>query len=380
VEFRDSEALVNDDLIMALHAALEHNDRICDFDLDLTLVSDSELEKVGAAMQQPFPALTRLELRGSYVASAQPDSFLGGSAPRLRTLVVELHPFPRISRLVLSAPHLVRLELGITDPGYISPEAMVTCLSALTRLEILSICFVYRPHRKRQHPPPTGTLLPVLAVLKLKVACEYLEDFVARIDTPLLDKLTIDMFIQLSFDAPQLTQFISRSPKLKVHDEAHVVFSGWGGLVKLPPTFVIGWGTGSSPVLSSLVRVCSSSFLQTFILAVERLYIREIALSPTLEHVFDSNQWLEFFHLFTAVKDLFISQEFVPRVAPTLQGLVDEERVTEVLPALQNLFLEEPLPAVPVREAIDNFVAARQPTSHPITTFCWERERNKRTW
>ena len=47
----------------------------------------------------------------------------------------------------------------------------------------------------------------------------------ARIDAPLLANLSITFFHQLIFNTPHLTQFISRTPKFKAHDEARVVFS-----------------------------------------------------------------------------------------------------------------------------------------------------------
>jgi hypothetical protein len=53
---------------------------------------------------------------------------------------------------------------------------------------------------------------------------EYLEDLVVRIDTPLLDHLTISFFHRFIPNTPQLAQFINRSPKLKAHNEACVEF------------------------------------------------------------------------------------------------------------------------------------------------------------
>jgi hypothetical protein len=107
-------------------AALEHNDRICE--LDLFDIPSSQLEKVLAAMQQPFPALTRLWLwPRDETAPVVPASFLGGSAPRLQTLILDRIPFPGLPKLLLSATHLVHLDLWrIPHSGYISPEAMVT--------------------------------------------------------------------------------------------------------------------------------------------------------------------------------------------------------------------------------------------------------------
>jgi len=100
---------------------------------------------------------------------------------------------------------------------------------------------------------------------------------------------------------------------------------------------------------------------------LEQLYIRENnQLQLHWQDDIESSQWLELLHPFTAVKDLYLSQEFAPRIAPSLQELV-EGRAMEVLPALQNLFLEDPQPSGPVEEDIGQFVAARQLTRHPIT-------------
>ena len=60
-------------------AALEQNDRICE--LASHELTSSEFEKVLAATQQPFPALTHLRLwLREETTPVVPDSFLGGSA------------------------------------------------------------------------------------------------------------------------------------------------------------------------------------------------------------------------------------------------------------------------------------------------------------
>ena len=109
--------------------------------------------------------------------------------------------------------------------------------------------------------------------------------------------------------------------------------------------------------------------------AVERLYILEGQnLRPSWQDDIESGQWMEVLHPISAVKDLYLSWEFAPRIAPTLQELV-EGRVTEVLPALQTLFLEEALPLGPVQESIEKFVAARHLAGHPVAVSLWERNR-----
>jgi hypothetical protein len=297
-------------------AALEHNDHICE--LALFDIPSSQLESALAAMQQPFPALTRLLLQSrDETAPVHPDSFLGGSAPQLRTLFLDCIPFPGLPTLLLSATHLVDLDLRrIPYSGYISPDAMVTSLSVLTGLERLDIGFETprRPGQRSRRPPPrTRTHLPVLTEMRFIGVSEYLEELLARIDAPLLDKLTITFFNRLVFDTPQLAQFIIRTPKFKLHDEARVVFSDWDVWITLPQAsdgrLHLGITCGQSEwQLSSLAQVCSSSFPQTLIPAVERLYILEAGVSRLhWQNDIENSQWLELLRPFTAAKDLYIS-------------------------------------------------------------------------
>ena len=362
-------------------AALEQNDRICE--LASHELTSSEFEKVLAATQQPFPALTHLRLwLREETTPVVPDSFLGGSAPQLQKLILDRIPFPGLPKLLLSATHLVYLDLQrIPHSGYISPEAMVTCISVLTSLKSLYISFESprsRPDRRsRRPPPPTRTLLPVLTELTFKGVSEYLEDLLARIDAPLLDKSDITFFHQLIFDTPQLAQFISRTPKFKAHDQARVSFSNQFVRVALGGGLHLEISCQcrkSDWQLSSMAQICSSSFPRTLISMVERLSIREYLYEPwQLEVDIENSQWLEFLHPFAAVKDLHISRIFTPSIAPALQEL-SGERATEVLPALQSLLLERYPSEYSrlVQESIGQFVSARQLAGHPIAVSRWE--------
>jgi hypothetical protein len=373
-----------------LVAALEHNDRIRE--LDLSEIRGGQLEKVWAAMQKPFPALSRLGILPVIrLPPAVPSSFLGGSAPRLRSLSLQSIPFPGVLNLLLSATHLVHLHLWrIPHSEYFSPEEIATCLSMLTRLERLSIGFespLIHPDRKRP-PPQTRTLLPFLTGLWFEGFSEYLEDLVARIDAPRLNTLAITFLPELIFDTPQLVQFISRAPKLRSPGEARVVFSKRNVSVTLPLTFDTPMKlpmdralklavscTQPDQQLASLAQVCSSSFPRALVSAVEPLYIIEGRyLGLHWRDDIENSQWLELLHPFTSVKNLYISEEFVPRIAPALQELVGE-RVTELLPALRNLFLEEKLPSGSVQENFEHFerfIAARQLTNHSVSISRWE--------
>jgi hypothetical protein len=335
-------------------AVLEHKNRVCEIRLGPGSNPSSQWDKVFAAMQAPFAALTDLRLQSrDQTTLVVPNSFLGGYAPHLRTFILDSIPFPGLPRLLFSATHLVHLSLWrIPHSGYIPPETMVTCLLMLTSLESLIIGFESPqscPDWKSRRPtPPTRTLLPVLTKLWFKGVSEYLEDLMARIDAPLLDKLKITFFNQLIFDTPELAQFIDRTPNFKTHHEARVEFSHSSVRVTFRQTYdgVLELAISCSQSdwqLSSLAQVCSLSFPRALIRAVEQLDIHE-AGSPGMcwQDDIESSQWLELLHPFTSVKNLYISQEFAPRITPVLQGIL-AERVREVLPALQTLYKEERL-------------------------------------
>jgi hypothetical protein len=214
---------------------------------------------------------------------------------------------------------------------------------------------------------------------------EYLEDFVARIDAPLLNNLAIDFFHPQLFDTLRLTQFTSRALNFKTYNEARVVFSQFSKgfisvvvRVTLPRTsdgeIELAICCDEVWQLPSLAQLCSS-FRQGPISVVEHLYITgNRTLPPDWPDDIERGQWLELFHAFPAVKGLHISREFVPRIAPALQELIGE-RVIEVLPALQTLFLEETLLLGPIQEIIGQFVAARQLASHPVAISNWDPRR-----
>lgn len=132
--WEDDLLACNEDNIVA---TLEH-DRVCD--IQLSGGPSLLLEKLLATMQEPFPALAYLELDKNDIAPVIPDSFLGGFAPDLKELSLIGIPisFAGLRKVLLSATDLAILSLSnIPHSGYFSPEAIVTCLSALTRLKIL---------------------------------------------------------------------------------------------------------------------------------------------------------------------------------------------------------------------------------------------------
>ena len=379
IESYDDYRIGNVDNIVAV---LERSDRVCQ--IILPQISNSDLEILLAAMQRPFPELTDLSLFDTVgeMVPVVSDSFLGGSAPRLKHLWLDRIPFLALRKLILSAPHLVTLYLENTPhSGYISPEAMVTALSSLTGLEILRLEFQSPrscpDQANRRSPPSTHSVLPVLRHFTFKGVSEYLEDLVARIDAPLLNSLQVTFFNDTVFYTPQIMQFISRTPTSRGLENAIItVWSRDASLVFSSRTF----GDGDVSVrilcqgldwqLSSVEQVCTSCLppLST----LEDLYIHDHRYSqPDWEHDIENGLWLQLLHSFTAVKNLYIGEEIALLIGPALQEL-SEGRTTEVLPALQNIFLKGLEPSGPVQEGIRQFVASRQVTSRPIAVSLWD--------
>jgi hypothetical protein len=310
---------------------------------------------------------------------------LGGSVPRLRYLTFTRIPFPGLPKPLLSATHLVELHLlGVPHSGYISPEEMVTCLSALTSLRSLSLGFESPqscPDQESGHyapPPPTRPVLPTLTDFQFGGVNEYLEDFLARIDAPRLYWLEIMFFNDIFFDTPQLIQFIGRTLTSNPPNEAHVAFDDWEVRLRLQSEssdFETVRVTISCRELdwqlSALTQIWTS-FLP-FLSATETLYIEEYS-SSILDRKdgIENTEWLELLFPFTAVKNLYLTKQFGQCIPPALQELTGG-RMTEVLPTLQNLFLEGFQPSEPVQEGIGQFISGRQLTNHPITISSWNR-------
>jgi F-box-like len=361
---------IGDDIM----AALEHHDRICEINLHL---SGSEYERLATVVQKPFPVLTALHL-STYLYEHAPvlsNTFLGGSAPRLRSLRLEGLTFPTLPRFLLSCNDLSELQLlRMSDIGYNSSEAMATGLSALTRLTHLNIELgqsgtIGRP------PPLTRALLPALTQFEFRGANEYLEDFLAQIDTPQLEDLRI-VFDQHVFD---IRQVISHSRTLGPFDCVDVTFSLYSVAIQLSQS------EGAGPLdlgimedapgrqVSSMAQICTQ--FSSLLSRVTKLDIgSDIAFSELdhadLEDLMDNPEWLVLFRPFTAVQTVRFFGKLQPYIVSSLQlGGHAGQSVTEVLlPELQHLYLYRRYCRDELEEeTIELFIAARRQSDHPVT-------------
>jgi len=277
-----------------------------------------------------------------------------------------------------------RIISGITKPTFV-------CNSP--RLSSPLFYSLFRIHSTRDdgHQPlcidqPRG-ILPNLTRIEFKGVSEYLEEILARIDSPRLNELTF--FNQIIFDTPQLFQFVSQRPTLGALEKGYIKFNSEAVLVYFTTQtsasdwYELGIGIQCTALdwqLSSLDQVCTSSLPLVSTLKDLYLYIENSIPRLRWQDDVENTQWLELLHPFSVVKNLYLSEEIVLRIAPALQELVGG-RTTEVLPILENMFFEGFQPSGALHEGIEKFVAARRLTGHPVAVSRWDRfndTRNRR--
>ncbi len=363
-------------------AALKHRDRVVG--IDFSVLTRRQLEICASLMEEPFPALRTLFLRCCTEDSDAPmitDAFLGGSAPRLQRIELWKVPFPTLPNLLLSASDLVHLHLeDITNIGYISPEAMATCLAMLTRLQYVDISFSSKksfPNQtNRCSPPPTRAVLPAITTFVFEGISEYLEDLMARIDVPLLDHLSLHFFYQPIIDMPRLPELICRTEKfeLKPPVEAEVVFLRHDVCISLLPCdrptrdyllFRLA-SVRSEEQLSWLAQICTQCL--ALLSCVHKL--------TTVHHAPQDRQalmsYLGFLRPFSSVRILHVPQLEIP--IAHLLGELTGERATQVLPMLHTLMLEHEQSEPLVTPILKPFIDARRLLDHPVKVHWGEPE------
>ena len=362
----------------AIIGALEHCEPISE--IFLLGLSGAQLESCAALMQETFPILRTLRLSLRDDDAKTPlvisDAFLGGCAPRLRNFNLCHIPFPTLPRLLLSASHLIELHLEeIPNTRYISPEAMATCLTALTRLQYVTIgsqfWTSFPPNQTNQHPPPmTRAVLPSLT--KFTFGCvsgEYLDDLMARIHLPLLNHLHLKFFHQHTLGIPKLPQIIHRIETFKPPFEADVHFYDDGTDMSF-----------SSQVGGRLRLESQRTELDSQLSWLKGIYPQFLTLLSKINHLKlvdhdmqdeqDSTPWLEFLQPFSAVQTLFIYDQNSLKQVVRVLGELTDERAGEVLPMLDAIVFFDKSIWDQVRSwlfpLVQPFVDARQLSGRPV--------------
>ena len=201
----------------------------------------------------------------------------------------------------------------------------------------------------------------------------------ARIDAPQLAKVDITFFGQSVFDTPQFAQFITRTPKLKALEKAHVIFDEDYFFGVLFSSWTFGYGklkvtiprTKIDRQLRFLYQLCTRCLPHLSV--VEHLYIDEHpdwigGWQDNISHML----WLGLLGPFPAVTNLYLCEAICLTVLPELIA----SGTTEEWPTLQNIFLEGIEPSGPVHERIQQFVSTWQVLGQTIAVSSWDRDRS----
>ncbi|KAI9455925.1 hypothetical protein BJY52DRAFT_1278184, partial [Lactarius psammicola] len=319
---------------------------------------------------ETFPLLECLALCSWQGADpVLPSTFLSGSAPRLRVLHLYGIAFPALPRLLSSASELVDLLLHrIPSTGYISPEALVSGLSATARLKTL--CLHFDPATSHSIPrntlPPSSERVIVSTLIQLTFdgPCNYLEDLLSRISAPSLKHAKIELFDQPSFDISQLSQFLGRVKSQRPSDGAQAIlylpgtflYRTWSGALPGSPPDTSEWlslklAFQSRLELFQLNHICQqmSPFLSGVRILDIHTFVRPLGNDE------DSAQWLDIFHVFNRVEQLRVTGRSSPNIAYALQ-LVS----AAVLPALRKLRLDS---------VVTSFIDARYSAGLPSLPY-----------
>jgi hypothetical protein len=353
--------------------ALRRPDRLCEIDLQVT---SSMFSSIAEVTQKPCRELESIWI--SIEALAGPsilvgNAFLGGSAPHLRVIKLDgiAFPFPAIRQILLSTKSLVELYLGrIPNNAYFSPNDLVIGLSTLLQLKQLTVDFhspASSPPPSMTGPPPRHTTLPSLISLEFHGASGYLEEFVAQIELPALNKIAIRLFNDILFEIPEFSKFI---PRLKVlrsptrvivqhrEDFVGVHFEG----ESLSENCFFGMSCRQLDWQLSFVTQITSQ-LSHLLTSVHSLDIHSSHEFSIGEEDVDSTEWLELFRLFTHVTQVHVWEQLVPRI---VKALVAEDMTAEVLPELTSLQLDGCRRFASVAEAAEQFVTTRRLSGHTI--------------
>ena len=325
--------------------AFENCDRVQRIRLCMSVPS---IQKVIKAMNDQLPMLEYLYIAPATVHNDHlvlPATF---RAPQLNYLMLDHFASPIGSPLLTTAVNLVSLALRwIRPPTNLYPSHLLQALSLLPRLQDLTITFSFPiPNREIERhmlhtPNITYTTLPHLHLLDFWGVSAYVEALVSHINAPLLRKLNVTFFNQLSFSVPYFGQFVTTAENIR---PIRVEFLFYHKAV-----VVYMYSSMSAPEYTLYLRVgCNhldwqvSSMAQIFNVlnplfsAVElTLDYRSHTLSSEWHNQADHTQWRKLLGLFRNVRTLRVHDGLVGELSRCLA--LDGEPASEILPELKKL-------------------------------------------
>lgn len=350
--------------------ALQNRERVRRIRL---LVPIPNLQKLIMAMDEEFPMLEYL-----YIAPPIKDNTslifpISFQAPHLRHLILIGSDFPIRSPLLTSAVGLRTLTLEEIHPSiHFCPNDLLQPLSLMPQLETLIISF-HSPVPNRdvqrqllQTPIMTHVTLPYLRWFAFSGVSAYLESVLPRMTTPLLERLRITFFNQLTYSVPHLLQFMITTENLRF-SIATFGFYDWGVLVRVDPyegarTYALHMEITCIPFDWQVASAAQIFYeLGTVFSAVEYLTLEYSgAFMPSSGA--DRGQWRKLLRSFRNVKTLRVGNKLTGELSHSLK-LDDGESPMDLLPELKGLVCSA---GGDFDNPFTTFINARQVVGHPV--------------
>ena len=323
-------------------------------------------------MNTLYPRLRDLSLLSTTeeMSLVLPGTF---QAPFLRLLSLHGIGLPKGLPLLSSMIALSTLSLThIQGACYFPPRHLVTQLQNLHHLEELSIGFaipIPLPSSEREllPPPIPPVTLPTLRRLTFVGVDIYLDNLVAQINTPLLERLGVTLFFDLVFTLVNLTEFIHRTEGFRCL-VARVIFSKDGATIYYEQRGIdtLTLRVKCVPLdwqMDSATQACIA--LGDIVSAVEDLTLDlDVDGVPSdSQNTLDSMMWHELLLPFICVKKLHIGSSLTLELSQALE-LVAGGLVLELLPELQKL--EVHLGIDQEKDAFSAFVKTRESVGRPV--------------
>jgi hypothetical protein len=329
-------------------------------------------------MNKPFPRLVDLSLLSTTTDSKEVNKVLPEllQAPDLCRLSLDGIDLPKGLSLLSSTTTLSTLSLTqIRESSYFSPAHLVARLQGLPHLEDLTIGFtvpIPLPSSEGEllSVPIPPVMLPSLRRLTFRGEDVYLENLVAQINTPLLEKFTLSLLFDIDITLVNLTKFIQRTKGIECL-VARVIFHRDGasidvGIYEQRTIGLLGLHINCKSLdwqIDSATQVCSN--LRTVLFAVEELTLDldVDGLPSEWESTIDSMVWHGLLLPFVGVKKLCIGSSLTLKLSQFLES-VSEGLVLEVLPELEEL--EVHLKMFHSKNVFSSFVETRETASRPV--------------
>jgi hypothetical protein len=355
-----------------IYEALKLHDRVRHIHLHLP---PSILHKCLVLLDEHFPTLEYLSIlftTDNLTTLTLPNGFY---APNLRHLALPGISPPKRLRLLTPTVSLVTLSLSnIQSSSYIRPRLLVARLLSLPQLKKLSIGFstpMPRPSAEQDllGEPGTSVTLPNLKNLTFRGVGAYLESLVAQIRAPLLERLDVILFNQISFALPHLAHLINTTEGFKL-PIARVLFHR-NEVSILTSRQASRWSDGPCRIrvmckqfdwqIDCAAQICSA--LIPALSGVPERFILECPTDPMLSGwrkiEIDYTTWIELLRPLVGVKELRFDN------AVLLEELSHALQVDEVL-GLDPGFLPDLQYIVAGNNRFASFIDTRRAAGRPV--------------